>query len=189
MAGYGFARLRFPGRNAIFWILISTIFLPLEFPRLFTIFELTWDWRLTDTRTGLILPYLSMGLIVYIFIMRNIFLDIPMELEDAARIDGCSTFGTFFNIMLPLAAPGLVMVTVLCFLGVWGEFLLAATLTHVKALTLPVALTMAVSETQGDTVMTTLATAYVLAMIPPFVIYLTLNRWFRAGLSHGALKF
>ncbi|MCC7353960.1 MAG: carbohydrate ABC transporter permease [Anaerolineae bacterium] len=189
LAGYGFARLRFPGRDTIFWIMISTLFLPLGLPRLFTIFELTWKMGLMDTIWALILPYLSMGLVVYIFIMRNIFLEIPQELQDAARVDGCSPLGVFRTIMLPLAAPGLVMVAVLYFLAVWGEFLLAATLTYAKGMTLPVALVVATSETQGDTVLTTLATAYILAMIPPLLIYLTLNRYFQAGLARGALKF
>lgn len=189
LAGYGFARLRFPGRDTIFWVLVSTIFLPLGFPRLFTIFEITWRMNLMDTHLGLILPYLSMGLVTNIFIMRGIFREIPPELEDVARIDGCSSFGVFRRIMLPLSVTGLIMVAVLTFLMIWGEFLYAATLTYGRALTLPVALVVATAETQGDTVMTTLATAYTLAMVPSVAVYLVLNRWFRAGLARGALKF
>ena len=188
-AGYSFARIKFPGRDAIFWVMVSTIFLPLGFPRLFSIFEMTWRMGLMDNIVGLILPYLSMGLVVYIFIMRGIFLEIPQELEDAALIDGCSVLGTLRHIVIPLSAPGLVIVAVLCFLETWGEFMYAATLTFNKGMTLPVALAVAVVETQGDTVMTTLATAYVLAMIPPVIVYLMLNRSFRAGLMSGALKF
>lgn len=189
MAGYGFAKLEFPGRDGIFWALVSTIFLPLMFPRLFTIFEMTWTLGLIDTRLGLILPYLSMGIVPYTFIMRGIFMEIPNELEDAARIDGCSRFGVLVRIVLPLSASGAIMVAVLCFLGVWGEFLYAATLTYKHGTTLPVALALTTSEQYGDTVMTTLATAYVVAIIPPLAVYLGLNRWFRAGMSRGALKF
>jgi ABC-type glycerol-3-phosphate transport system permease component len=189
LAGYGFARLRFPGRDAVFWVLVASIFLPVGFPRLITIYELTSDWGLIDTLPGLILPYLSLGIIVYVFIMRNIFLDIPSELEDAARIDGANSFGVFWRIMLPLAAPGAMMVAMLAFLTTWGEYLFAVTLTTSKALTLPVALTLVTSETEGDTVLTVLATAYVLAMLPPLCMYIGLNRWFRAGLAQGALKF
>lgn len=189
MAGYGFARLTFPGRDFVFWALVSTIFLPLLFPRLFTIFEMTWALDLIDTRLGLILPYLSMGIVPYTFIMRGIFMEIPKELEDAARIDGCSRFGVLVRIVLPLSASGAIMVAVLCFLGVWGEFLYAATLTYKHGTTLPVALALTTSEQYGDTVMTTLATAYVVAIIPPLAVYLGLNRWFRAGISRGALKF
>jgi multiple sugar transport system permease protein len=189
LGGYAFARLRFPGRDLLFWLLVISLFLPVAFPRLITVYELVSDWGLMDTLPGLMLPYLSLGIVIYLFIMRNIFIEIPKELEDAARIDGATLFGVFRRIMLPLAAPGAMMVTMLCFLTTWGEYLFAVTLSTSNALTLPVAMTLVTSETQGDTVLTVLATAYVLAMIPPLLVYLGLNRFFRAGLAQGALKF
>jgi len=189
LAGFAFARLRFPGRDRIFWALVVTIFFPLAFSRLFSIFELTSALGLHDTLLGLILPYLSIGVVLYAFIMRGYFLEIPKELEDAARIDGCSILRMFGTVMLPLVRDGVAVVAVLAFVQVWGEFLYAVTLTLEHARTLPVGLSLLVETTAGETAFNILAAAYTLAILPPVVLFVLSQRILLRGLSSGGLKF
>jgi ABC-type glycerol-3-phosphate transport system permease component len=189
MAGYSFARLRYPGRDQIFWVLVITMFFPLGFTRLFTIFEITRALKLADTLAGLMLPYLSLNLVLYTFIMRGNFRQIPVELEDAARIDGCSTWQTILHIMLPLAKSGITVVAILCFITVWDEFLYALTLTTEKARTLPIGLSLLTETTAGETAFNILAAAYTLAILPPVLLFVIFQRVFMRGLTAGALKF
>ncbi len=189
LAGFAFARLRFPGRDKIFWALVVTIFFPLAFARLFSIFELTSALGLHDTLLGLIFPYLSIGLVLYTFILRSYFLEIPKELEDAARIDGCSIVRTFTSVMLPLVRDGVAVVAVLAFIQIWGEYLYAITLTLERARTLPVGLSMLVETTAGETAFNILAAAYTLAILPPIILFVLSQRALLKGLYTGGLKF
>jgi ABC-type glycerol-3-phosphate transport system permease component len=188
LAGYAFARLRFPGRDQIFWALIISLFLPTSITSLFALYELTDKLGLLDTRLGLILPYTNAGIIVAMFIMRSVFLSIPAELEDAAAIDGCGAFQTFARIMLPLAAMGVVVVTILNFIGTWGEYVVARTLTYESARTLPVAIATLQPQT-GEWHFSTVAAAYMLMFGPPFLLMALVQRWFMKGLTAGGIKF
>jgi ABC-type glycerol-3-phosphate transport system permease component len=188
LAGYAFARLRFPGRDQIFWALIISLFLPTSITSLFALYELTDKLGLLDTRLGLILPYTNAGIIVAMFIMRSVFLSIPAELEDAAAIDGCGAFQTFARIMLPLAAMGVVVVTILNFIGTWGEYVVARTLTYESARTLPVAIAALQPQT-GEWHFSTVAAAYMLMFGPPFLLMALVQRWFMKGLTAGGIKF
>jgi len=188
LAGYAFARLRFPGRDQIFWALIVSLFLPTSITSLFALYELTDKMGLLDTRLGLILPYTNAGIIVAMFIMRSVFLSIPAELEDAAAIDGCGAFQTFARIMLPLAAMGVVVVTILNFIGTWGEYVVARTLTYESARTLPVAIATLQPQT-GEWHFSTVAAAYMLMFGPPFLLMALVQRWFMKGLTAGGIKF
>ncbi len=188
LAGYAFARLTFPGRDQIFWALIVSLFLPTSITSLFALYELT-DWLgLLDTQLGLILPYMNAGTVVAMFIMRSVFLSIPGELEDAARIDGCGTLQTFVRIMLPLAAMGIVVVTILNFINIWGEYVVARTLTYDWARTLPVAIATLQPQT-GEWHFSTVTAAYMLMFAPPFVVMVLVQRWFMKGLTEGGIKF
>ena len=189
LAGYSFARLRYPGRDRLFWILVITMFFPLGFTRLFTIFEITSALKLQDTKLGLILPYLSLNLVLYTFIMRGNFQQIPVELEDAARIDGCSFWQIMGHIIFPLAKNGITVVAILCFINVWSEFLYALTLTTEKAVTLPIGLSMLTETTAGETAFNILAAAYTLAILPPILLFVIFQKYFMRGLTAGALKF
>lgn len=189
LAAYSFARLRYPGRDRIFWVLVITMFFPLGFTRLFTIFEITNALKLQDTKLGLILPYLSLNLVLYTFIMRGNFQQIPVELEDAARIDGCSIWQILAYIMFPLAKSGITVVAILCFINVWSEFLYALTLTTEKARTLPIGLSLLTETTAGETAFNILASAYTLAILPPILLFVIFQRVFMRGLTAGALKF
>lgn len=188
LAGYAFARMEFPGRDKIFWALIVSLFLPTSITSLFALYELTDAMGLLDTRLGLILPYINTGAIVAMFLMRSVFVSIPSELEDAARIDGCGVFETFFRIMLPLAAMGIVVVTILNFISNWGEYIVARTLTYEYARTLPVAIATLQPQT-GEWHFSTVTAAYMLMFGPPFIIMAIVQRWFMKGLTEGGIKF
>jgi ABC-type glycerol-3-phosphate transport system permease component len=188
LAGYAFGRLDFPGRDQIFWGLVISLFLPTSITSLFAVYELTDRLQLLDTWPGLILPYTASALIVSTFIMRSVYMSIPGELQDAARIDGCNTLAVFWRIMLPLGAMGIVVITILNFVNIWGEYLLARTLTYENARTLPVEITLLQPQT-GEWHFNTVTAAYMLMFGPAFLVLVLLQRWFLRGLSEGALKF
>lgn len=188
LAGYAFGWLEFPGRDRLFWGLTLTMFFPVGITTLFGIFEITDRLNLMDTRLGLILPYSSLHLVMYTFIMRGVFLQIPKELVDAAKIDGCSYLGLFRRVMLPLASNGLIVITMLAFISIWGEFIIAKTLTYDEAVPLSMGL-MLVQTSMGDTEFPVMAAAYTLAIGPPIILFVVLQKWFIRGLVEGALKF
>jgi ABC-type glycerol-3-phosphate transport system permease component len=189
LAGYAFGRLDFPGRDKIFWGLIISLFLPTSITSLFAIYELTDAMGLLDTRLGLILPYTAGALITGTFIMRSVFAAVPSELEDAARIDGANAWAIFRRIMLPLSANGVVVVTILNFINIWGEYLIARTLTLEKARTLPVGIALVQPSTTGSWHFGTVMAAYMLMFFPAFVILVVVQRWFMKGLTEGAIKW
>ena len=121
LAAFGFARLRFPGRNALFMLLLSTLIIPF-YAYMIPRFVIIRALGLYDTLMAVVLPYMFGGPF-YIFLMRQYFTSLPMELDDAARIDGCSTFGIYWRILLPLARPALATVAVLEFIAAWKSFL------------------------------------------------------------------
>ena len=121
LAAYGFARLRAPGRDLIFLLLLSTMMLPSQvwlIPQFILFSKLGW----IDSFKPLIVPNFFMGPF-YTFLLRQFFLTIPFELEDAARIDGCNTFQSFYRIILPLSGPALAIVAILEFRTRWNDFL------------------------------------------------------------------
>jgi ABC-type glycerol-3-phosphate transport system permease component len=189
LAGYAFARLDFPGRDPLFWGLIVSLFLPTSITSLFAIYELTDRLGLLDTRLGLILPYTAGALVTGTFIMRSVFLSIPSELEDAARIDGAGALRIFQRIMLPLGANGVVVVTILNFINIWGEYLIARTLTLEKARTLTVGIALVQPTTTGAWHFGTVMAAYMLMFFPAFVVLVLVQRWFMKGLTEGAIKW
>jgi ABC-type glycerol-3-phosphate transport system permease component len=188
LAGYAFARLEFPGRDQIFWALIVSLFLPTSITSLIAVYELTSRLQLLDTWLGLILPYTAGHLIVSTFIMRSVYMSIPGELEDAARIDGCSRLQVFTRIMLPLGGTGLAVTTILNFISIWGEYLTARTLTYEQARTLPVQIALLQPNT-GEWHFNTVTAAYMLMFGPAFLVLVVLQRRFMRGLTEGALKF
>jgi len=120
LVGYGFSRLKFWGRNILFMILLSTMMLPFWvtiIPRFLLYKEIGW----TGTWLPLIVPsYFANP--VYVFLMRQFFMTLPSELDDAAKIDGCNELGTFWRILLPLTKPALATIAIFAFINVWTDF-------------------------------------------------------------------
>jgi putative chitobiose transport system permease protein len=191
LSGYGFARFRWRGRDLIFYSMILLIFIP-RAGGLMVQYELMQGLGLRNNLLGLILA-LSAGLAVPCFIMRQTFLNMPSEFEDAAQIDGCNRFQAFWFIMLPMATGAAVVVALFEFIRVWGEYLFTLTMIDNPELyTLGVGMAMTllgVTLEFGEfTSYGAQAAAYVLAAAPVVVFFLLMQRWFVRGLMEG-LKF
>lgn len=190
LAGYAVARLRFPGRELLFWLVVATMFLPsmIAVPSLYVLLA---DLNLLDTWLGLILPYTGWFLPVSVFIMRGVFMTVPRELEDAARIDGASPLQIFWRIMLPLGMSGAIVVAIFAFVPIWGEYLFSFTFTSTGN-SMPMSVGIRFFEPSPATGNYTfnVATAAALVMfLPSMLVYISLQRWFTKGLMEGALKF
>lgn len=190
LAGYAFARLRFPFRDVLFWLVVTTMFLPsvIAVPPLYVLLS---RLNLLDTWLGLILPYTGWYLPVSVFIMRGIFTAIPRELEDAAKIDGASAWQIFWRIMLPLGASGAVVVAIFAFVPIWGEYLFSFTFTSTgNAMPMSVGIRFFEPSPATGNYTINVATAAALVMfLPSLLVYMTLQKWFTKGLTEGALKF
>ena len=189
LAAYGLSRFSYrfgPMRNKdISFFFVSQLILPpvvLALPLLVLYRELA----LLDTRVGLILLYTLMVLPIVVWIMRDQFDTIPVELEQAAYVDGCSIWGAFLRIVLPMALPGMVAAFLLAMILCWNEYFFAALLTSTNAKTLPV---MVASQTGSQGInwwaMAALSTA---AIAPLAIIGVLLERYIVRGLTAGAIK-
>jgi multiple sugar transport system permease protein len=191
MAGYGLSRFRYywsrlGWRNdqIAFWI-ISQRFLP---PAAVVIpFILFFNFlHLIDTHEGLILAYTTFNLPFAVWIMRDFFNSLPIDLEESARVDGATRWQTFLKIVLPLSAPGLVTVALFSFIFAWNEFLFALMLTNFEAITMPVFLA-GMKNTKGIEWWTMSALSLIM-VAPVLLIGLFLQRYIVRGLAAGALK-
>jgi multiple sugar transport system permease protein len=185
-AAYAFARLRFPGRGWIILLFMATYMLPpiaLVIP-LYQIMS-ALDWL--DRPIALIVIYSSFVTPFVVWLMRGYFESISPELDDAARVDGCSRLGALVRILLPVSTPGIVSTGLLAFLLAWDEFFYALVMTQTNAAkTLPVALNDFIGRHGIDFGM--LATGGVIAAIPPMLIAFVFQRYLVAGLTAGGVK-
>jgi ABC-type glycerol-3-phosphate transport system permease component len=141
-----------------------------------------------DTCWGLILPYVATNLPLAVFIMQSQFNSVPKELSEAARIDGCNQWKTFYKIMVPVVKPGIATVIIFTFITVWGEFTYARTLTTTpKSQTLSVGITFLRDEAASWQYGTLCATI-VLSLIPTLIIFLAMQKYLVKGIMEGAVK-
>jgi ABC-type glycerol-3-phosphate transport system permease component len=186
MAAYCFAKFRFRFSETLFY----TIFLSIMFPpqiRLISLYQILSQYRLLDTRTGLILVYVSTQLTLTIFLLRDFFETIPKDLLDAARIDGCTEWGTFWKIAFPVVKPGLSAVAILNFVFLWTEFLFAVTfISSESKRTLPLGVIRFLGERYEDIGM--VATGVMIAVIPILILYIVLSERFIQSMVIGAIK-
>ncbi|MFF4776722.1 carbohydrate ABC transporter permease [Microtetraspora fusca] len=187
LAGYALARLRFPGRAALFSAIVAVIAVPgvvLFIPK----FLVLNQFGLYDSYTALILPVIADA--AGVFIMKQFFESIPVSVEEAARIDGAGVFRTFWSVVLPMARPALLTLTIISFQGTWNEF--PHTLVAVQSpelFTLPRGLADLVSGSLGKGTQYPLKLgAAVLATIPVAVIFVVFQRYFVRGANEGAEK-
>jgi multiple sugar transport system permease protein/raffinose/stachyose/melibiose transport system permease protein len=188
MGGYGYGRRRyaFRGREVLLSILLFALMLP---PQVMIIpqFTLMSRFGLLNTYWALIFLYTSSSLPMSTFLLSVYFAQLPSDLEDSARIDGCNDWMTFWRIMLPLARPAVATVLLLNFLYFWNEMLLSITMVTDPAMrTLPAAIFNFVGETRSEIGMA--ASSLVMAMLPVMVLYLFLSEKFVQGLTAGAVK-
>ncbi len=187
MAAYGLTRFqyrRWKNNDIAFWIVSQRMFPPVALVVPFYI--LFNQLNLLDRLPSLIIVYTAMNLPLVVWLLRDYFADLPIEIEEAAMVDGASRFGAFFRIALPLAVPGLVIAFLFAFVFAWNEFLLALTLTIDRAKTLPLQLAGNVSV-QG-TRYWDIAAQGLIVMLPPLLIALLVGRYLVRGLTMGAIK-
>lgn len=186
LAGYGFSRFRFPYDDYVFIAILGARLLP-PVGMLVPFFSMFGDLNLLDTRTALIIVYTYMNLPLVVWLMRNFFVSIPSDLDEAAYIDGATRFQTFKDVILPLARPGIAASAILVFLFSWREFLFALVLTVSPASrTLPVGAVLFVEDVV--VVWNYLAAAGFLAMLPALVFVVIFQRHIVSGLTAGAIK-
>jgi raffinose/stachyose/melibiose transport system permease protein len=188
MAAYAFARVKFRGRNLMFYLFLAGTMIPVHVT-LIPLFAMMRDMGLIGKLPAMILPFVGFGLPVSIYILRGFFEQIPIELEEAARIDGCSTPRIFWSIMLPLARPALVTVTILSVVSAWNEFLFALTLVagNNKAYTLPLGI-VAFVRSLGITQYDKMFAGLTITALPVLIFYFLAQRQIIKSLTAGAVK-
>jgi raffinose/stachyose/melibiose transport system permease protein len=186
MSGYAFGLMRFRGQNALFYVFLLGLMVPMEA----IIVPLYYDFRdigLTNTYWGLILPQIATSVAFGTFWMRAFFRGVPRSLVEAARIDGASSWFTLWRVLLPLARPAVLTMTVLLFMWTWNEFLLALVMVSDEGLrTAPLGLSFFQGRNESD--LTLLSAGSVLVALPVVILYVFLQRHFIRGMLSGAVK-
>jgi len=189
LAGYALVHLRLPGKVLVLSLLVGSLFFPTRIVSLIGIFEIQNRVGLINTLPGLILPYVTLNLALSILIMKGVFETISHEIVEAAKIDGASSWRTLWQIMIPLAINGVVVLIIVNFVTAWGEYLLAYTLTNDQSVrTLPVVLATTFGGF-GEWAWPRLAAIYIMAIAPGLIGFAIAQQWYMKGLSEGALKF
>jgi len=184
LAGYAFARFRFAGRGIAFFLILATLMVPFQVVMIPT-FLIVRSLGQIDTLGALILPNLASAF--GIFMMRQFFRTLPIELEEAARIDGASRLGVLFNIVLPLSAPALATLGVITFMWTWNDFLWPLiTIYSEDKMTLQLGLTTFQGQHQTNTAL--LMAANVMTMAPILLLFFAAQRWFVRGIATTGLK-
>ncbi len=187
LAGYAFAR--FPrqagGENLAFWILSNRMFPPVAVlvPMFFLFDAMPWG---TDSHVSLIILYLVFNMPLATWLMMVFFRDAPRELEEAAYLDGYKPMAAFFKITLPLVLPGMISVSILCWIFAWNEYLFANLFVGTEVRTFTIVIP---TFTHGSQTLWNLQMAFsLIAMIPPLTLFILLRKYMVRGLSLGVVK-
>jgi multiple sugar transport system permease protein len=185
LAGYAFARLNFPFRGALFWLVMATVMVPLQ-ATIIPVFVLISTLGLADTLASLILPALPTAFGT--FLLRQYFMAMPNDYEEAAVIDGANQWQIFYRVYLPMATPGLAILTVLAFNTHWNEFFRPLIfLSTNENFTLPLGVVTLFGYLGTGSVSVVLA-GVVLSLIPVLVVYTVGQRYLIEGIAMGGLK-
>jgi multiple sugar transport system permease protein len=184
LAGYVFARIEFPGRNLIFYLYLATLIIPTQvtmLPLFLLVSRLGW----IDTYQGLIVPFLANAFAV--FFLRQFFISLPRELEDAARIDGASRLRTLVQIILPLSRPAVATIALFTFLSHWDEYLWPLVVTNTTDMrTLPIGLRFFIEESGAQ--LNYMMAGALMAVAPVVLLFLVAQRQFIEGISLTGTK-
>lgn len=187
-AGYAFARLRFPGREILFIVVLATLMIPDQL-RLVPIYIMFSQIGLTQGGLQYVAVWLLLAIsATSIFLLRQYFLTIPRDLEEAARIDGAGFFTTFVRVMLPLASPALAAVAVLQFQGAWNSFFWPVIFLRDENVTLPLSLYLFRQSGGFGTNWPPLMAVVVMATLPILVLYIFFQRYFVEGIAASGVK-
>jgi raffinose/stachyose/melibiose transport system permease protein len=186
MAAFVFARYAFRGRELLFTLFTVGLMFPFAVAIL-PLYILLRELNLLDNPLGVILPQVAFGLPVTIIILRGFFRTIPPDVEEAATLDGCSPFGFFWRILLPMARPALATVSVLAVVASWNSFMLPLVVFSDPAYwTLPLGVNQFRGQYAADTAR--ILAYVVLAMVPALLLYVLAERQLVSGLTSGATK-
>ncbi|OMF77144.1 carbohydrate ABC transporter permease [Paenibacillus glucanolyticus] len=185
LAGYAFAKLKFPGNKAVFWVLLSTMMIPAQVT-LIPLYILMIDvFDLGNTYTAILLPgIVSVG---NIFLMKQYMSSLPTSLIHAARIDACGEFGIFWKVILPMAKPGLAVLAIFTFVASWNDFFWPFLVTNSAEMrTIQVGLASFVYADTTD--FGALMAGATVAALPMMILFFSLQRYFLQGITIGAVK-
>jgi len=186
MAGYGFSRFRFVGKKIGLLSLLTTQMFPGTM-LLLPMYIMLINLGLINSYLGIVVVYSATALPFCIWTMKGYYDTIPISLEEAARIDGCTQMSAFYRVILPLAAPALVITALFSFMSAWSEYIVAAQILQDADLwTLPIGLKS--FESSMSTEWGLYGAASIVVMIPVVVLFLALSRWLVSGLTLGSVK-
>lgn len=186
LAGYVFARYQFPGKALLFALFTITMLIP-GYAKTQPIFSLIMNMGLYDTKTGLILVYISNGMAVSVFLLKNAFQVVPKELSEAAKLEGAGFLKTFCSVNLPLAKDGLVTAAILMFLGNWNEYYFGSLLlTSESNNTLPIVIQAFTGKFSYN--YTYMFAALVLVILPGIIIYACAQEQVQESLASSGIK-
>lgn len=185
LAAYAFARLRFPGREAVFALLLTTMMIPSQV-LLLPLFILYKNIGWLDTHYPLWVPSFF-GSAFGTFLLRQFFLSLPTELTDAAKIDGCSHFGIYWRIILPLAGPGLATLGIFTFMGSWNSFLVPLiVINKINLRTVPLGL--AALQGSNEIRLNAVMAASTLSILPILIVFFFAQKYFVQGVVLTGIK-
>lgn len=185
-AGYGFARLKFKGSDAVFFIILITMMIPPQV-NIIPLFFLMREMHLIDTYQALIIPGFFGGFGIFLF--RQFFLTLPKDLEEASKIDGCNIFQTFYKVALPIALPTIATLSIFTFISSWNSFMWPLIVTNSDSMrTLPVGLAFFKGSFRELTMWGDLLACAVICTIPTVIVFLVGKKYFINDLLQGSLK-
>lgn len=186
LAAFGFARLRFRGSGTLYVLLMLTLMVPIP-TLIIPLFQVAKRFGILNNYLGLILPYAALGIPFAVVVLTSYFARLPRDLEDAARLDGCTSFQVFRQILLPLSWPALAVVVIWQFMVSWNEFLLALVMMQDDArkplILVPLVYNGAYLSKPGA-----LFAILAIVTVPVVAVYVLMQRWFVSGLTAGSLK-
>lgn len=186
LAAYAFARLKFKGRDTLYFVFLIGLLLPSQ-AVIIPLFVLLRDLNLLNTWWALILPYSSWSLALSIYLLKSFFLTLPQELEDAARIDGAALFQVFYYVMLPMIRPALITITILNLVGLWNELLFSLLFIRDDVLrTLPSGLLSFYGYHKVDYRL--VFSALSISTVPILIVYFFFQKQVIAGLTVGSIE-
>lgn len=186
LAAYAFARIKFRGRNVLFYAVLATMAFP-PYTTLIPLYRIMSDLGLVNTYSGIVLVYVSGFLPLATWIMHNYFASLPDGIEEAGLIDGAGRLRVLWYLLLPLARPGIISTALITFLFAWGQFLFPLVLSSDLS-TQPLTVTIAALQGRHVVPSTLLAAAGVLAIIVPAFLALSFNRYIVNGLLTGSSR-
>ena len=188
MCAYVLARFRFPGSRAIYYLMLAGLTFPV-FLAIVPLFLLMRDFHLLNKQPGLVIVYVAFALPFTVFFLYPFFKRLPDEIAEAAAVDGASEWRTFFQVMLPMARPGMVSVAIFNFLGLWNQFLLPIALnTDQDNYVLSQGMSRFASQAGYAVDFGSLFAAVMITVVPVLVMYIVFQRQLRGSVAQGTLK-